>query len=710
MMKWLRKHTKQIMVVVILLAMFAFVGGTALTNILSPQPANTVFADAFGEKITSGDVSMASRDAQILERIGINWAQLGARATKPGERDKTLRIEHWYLLGREAEKDGVVATPNEVEEYLQNLKQRGVDAAYLNNLRTRDKITIADIRGAVAGFIAIQKNAGRVLAASSPSESQVKHYVRDTGDKVEARFVALQATKFVDSESPLSDERLRSLFEERRNVDAATSDDGIGYRYQPRVNVQYVTASLSQIQKEVDVTFEEVKTYWKKNKGDFQKTEYIDPPAPASKPATTQPAEKPKKIPVQKEKSFSEAKAEVETLLRQAAAKRLAKQAMRKLNDTLVAPWLEEEVDSETGFKPIPAGADDLNLLKDASDRLAKEFNITLTFGETGLMNAVELSQHPELRRIKLAGEGADGMALSDYAFRVPPLLKNEGNRETTTSLQRFQPPDSPLDNSSVFTYGTMRREFPANKLVVFRVVEAHQAEPPAAMEEVRSDVERDLRLLNAFAKAEPIAKEFYTVANRIGLHQALEMFPDLKTKHGVQRVDSPPAFPRRQRLTQAALMEAMVSGETTLGPPPIAGVGSSDVFTDACFEMAAEGWQPEKVEPPVTEKTQAVTTQPAVSPAPKMRLLSVPKTMTWYVIELVNTEKVDIAKYESELRKAAYSGLQYEQLIRAQMAWFDSEKIEKRCGFVRATEDEEVAPDEGIGPTDTPADEDSES
>lgn len=54
MMKWLRAHTKQIMVVVVLLAMLSFVGGSALVEILAPDPAKSVFGKAFGHDITQG--------------------------------------------------------------------------------------------------------------------------------------------------------------------------------------------------------------------------------------------------------------------------------------------------------------------------------------------------------------------------------------------------------------------------------------------------------------------------------------------------------------------------------------------------------------------------------------------------------------------------------------------------------------------------------
>jgi hypothetical protein len=555
MMKWFRAHTKQIMAFLVLVAMFSFVGGSALVSILQPDPSKEPFGFAFGKQFNQREIGQAQQDISVLDRISGRAPELKAmygEAWQFGRKD--LLVHDWYLLAKEAERAGIEVSDQEVDDQLKNLP-----ADYLETLRVQYAIMPAEVRHAVARQVAIEKNGRRVTSAAIPSENQVRNYVQDTEDKVKVRLAALDAEKFIDPKEPVSAADAQAQFDKHKDVDPAKSDDGFGYRYPRRVKLQYVVADIPSIAASVDVPLDAVKSAWKASKSKYKKVIYVDAPvtsAPTSGP-TSQP-EKPKPTPKSVEKSFSEARADVERDLRQKSAAQAADQAIRKIQSQLQRPWLDEKTDSKTGYKPIPAGAKDPGVMKAVSDRYASEFKIALDYGETPLVSKEQLAKLPKIGGTHLissastAGGVAETVDIDDYAFRVPGFFERASESESLPSLQLFQVPDMPLTDArriNASTPGGRQQsiEIPAQKIVLFRVVEARDAEAPTSVDEVRAAVEHDVRLIRAFAAIEPIAKEVLAASQRLGVEKAMELFTELREKHGVS-VSTPPPFARLAR------------------------------------------------------------------------------------------------------------------------------------------------------------------
>lgn len=684
MMKWLRAHTKQIMAVVVLLAMFSFVGGTALVEILAPNQAKQVFGRAFAQDITQGDLSFARQDVEVLDRLSPREGPY-PKIWQFGNPD--LRLEHWYLLFLEAGKSGVEVSDQEIDRDLQSLP-----ADYLEILRTRERITPPAIRQALRRQMAIQKNAARVTGAAMPSEAQVKHFVAETEDKIRVKFISVPAERYLEPDAPVSDAEAQAMFDANKDVMASESETGFGYKYDDRVKVQYMIASIAKVSPQVDVSMDAIKSYWKANKAQFTKTIYVEPETPASQPTTdasTQPAEKPAPQPKQVEKSFSEARPDVERLLRERNASQLAEQAMKKAQIALAKPWQDVKTDLETGLKPIPAGADAPDAMKNVADRIAQEFGIPVDYAETEWLSKDELMTHKDLRGASLSGQF--GAGLPDYAFNVPPFFEHEEGRTSEMGLQLFQPCEAPFTGMAPqFRGGTL--EYKPDRVIVFRVIATSEAKAPDSLAEVREEVDRDVRIQRGYEKAEPVARELFAVASRVGVEKTLDFFPDLKTGTPLIAVTTPPSFPHRQRIAEPQILDAMKEGKSILGPPTVTGVGNSEAFADACYEMTEPGWTPPPVDVPETERTAAATTQPAAEPAPIVRLVSIPRLHRHFVVELAGSEPVDQEKFESTLRKTAYFRLMSDRRALLMTEWFNPESIENRAGFERiASED---APD----------------
>jgi len=654
MMKWFRKHTKKIMVVVVLFAMFSFVAGAALQSMFSPNPGATEFAVIFGEQVTNGDLNPAQADTIILDRLISSWKQFF---------NPKLRLEHWYMLTHEAADAGIVVPDEQVDGQLLKM---GLTPERLAGYKPRGLFVYPVVRGAFARFLAVQQLAQRVMSTAMPSQTQVRHYVHDTEDKLRIRYAALDAARFIDGNEVIDEAELQEQFETHKDVFAEESEDGVGYKFPRRVRVQYFGVVISQIEPQMDVSFDEVKTYWRRNRSQYKTTDTSDP-------AASQP--------VEREMLFSEARMQVERELRQRKALQRSQQVMREAATELLRPWQDQVIDRKTGYKEIiPEVVRDPMYMRNVADRMSAKFGIPLEYRETNLLSQKELDLQPNVGRSRVAISQTQRLPLSEYAFRVPLFFKKAAGSETTLSLQLFQTPDTPLVATTI---NMQKRRYDPKAWYLFRVVEAREAESPASLAEVRDRVEKDVRKRHAFERIETDAKELYAVARHLGLEAALERMTALRTRAALRSPVTPTPFARRMA--------------RTLAIPTVAGLGApSEEFIDACFEMANSDWTPPEMELPTTPIVAEATTQPAAEPAPKIRLVSLPKLKKRIVVEFVGLDPVRQDKYEGELRAQAFSTLRAEQARAIWTAWYDLSAIEKRCGFKRSTDDAEPAPPEG--------------
>ncbi|MCG8404963.1 MAG: SurA N-terminal domain-containing protein [Phycisphaerales bacterium] len=697
MMKWLRTHKKQIMVIVVLFAMFSFVGGSALYDIMRPDPSKDVIMELFDREVTRGELAAARSDTEILENIFIP----GIWKYHPTEE---LAVQDWLMLAEEAERADIVIPDERIDAVIAQVEQ----FRSLDRLREQRGYSLSRIRRALGRHLAIQRNARRVAGAGAPSEPQLRQYVRDTQDKVQVKFVPLDANNFTNQDETIPDETMQAHFDRYKNDDPEESATGFGYRHPRRVKIQYVVASINDLQSQIEVSLDEIKTFWKgkdgqgrPNKEKYKKTVYVDPPQPTS--AASQPVEKPKPIPEQRVKTFTEARPDVKNELKKRKAMKVSRQMMNKLADELAGPWNELRIDEETRYKPIPAGVEKPGHMKSVLQNLEKRFGVSLQYEETDFLSKAELEANPTLGNADTPGEGTDYLKAAELAFRVPSFFEVDPEKLTQLRLQMFQSPNSPFvvaGRSYQFTGGqlTPTRGAPV-KYVLFRVIETQEVGAAASLAEVRDEVERDLRLVKAFDAMETDAKEFYAVARRLGLDAALPLFSDLREK-GVKAVSKPAAFARWDRLAGDELQEMLGTGESSLATAAVPGVGKSKEFVEACFEMAKEGWSAAEMDLPETERTKDAAGKPVADPAPKVRLVSIPKLKKWFIIELVRDLPVNSETYENQHRTVAFQALQSDRSSVLLREWFHPDNIHTRCAFRRVDSDPgQDATSEGGGP-----------
>lgn len=268
----------------------------------------------------------------------------------------------------------------------------------------------------------------------------------------------------------------------------------------------------------------------------------------------------------------------------------------------------------------------------------------------------------------------------------MPAFLKHEpGADATTTCLQLFQTPDMPLVYSQFAQYFSRGMTPPVDKLVIFRVVEASEAQRPASVDDVRSLVEKDLRIEAAMKSLDPTVRELCASARRIGLKSAVSLFDDLKKKQPEVAVIEPPSFARSVSVMSQELRKLLTEGKPTLVAPNVSGLGTSQAFVDACIQMLADGWKPEAEAAPTTgDKLKLATTRPALIPEPAVRVVALPGMGKWCVVERVGVERVDTDQYATTLHQSGFGRLMGERGAALLTHWFNTPNIEKRTQFER--------------------------
>ncbi len=213
--------------------------------------------------------------------------------------------------------------------------------------------------------------------------------------------------------------------------------------------------------------------------------------------------------------------------------------------------------------------------------------------------------------------------------------------------------------------------------------VEASEAQMPASVDEVRTQVEKDLRIEAAMKSLEPTVRELSASARKIGLKSAVALFDDLKKKQPELAAIEPPPFARSVSVMSQELRKLLTEGKPTLVAPNVSGLGTSQAFVDACIEMLADGWKAEAA-PAAGDKLKLATTRPALTPEPAVRVVALPGMGKWCVVERVGAERVDTDKYATSLHQSGYGRLMGERGAALLTNWFSAPNIEKRTQYER--------------------------
>ncbi len=653
MMKWMRKHKKHMLAVFASALLVVWLGGTALEQMLRPNPLKARFGTAYGQSLTGADLQALQSKLTILERMGIPWrlpwrnpwvfGQLSLPAQMQmdplmlaGARplDRESGMVQWWLLDQEAQRMGITVSNDEVKEFL---GQYGVTGQQLTQIRDQYNISTEALFATIAEYLRVSQAALLASASVQVTEPEVKDMFVRTNDQVSLRYAVIPASTFADQATqPVPQERLQALFDEYKDVAPGAGKYGIGYKVPERINVQFVGATVDDIARTLPpVSEDRARRYFAQHRDEFQ------PPAP---PATTQPTTQPVV-------TFEQVQDQVMRQLRRDEAARQLRQAIDDISGMAFTEYLGSK--SAAG-EPGEAPATLEDVLKERRDYYSQSQNLPLVYHQTGLVTQDEAGSLTGIGRTSVPGSEGQPIPFAEYAFRVIRPDEQIDQHEEGIRFRMYQPK-------------TVRQLAgdQTQAMYVFRVVGYEQAHAPASLADVREQVERDARMLDNLARAETVARDMLATAQQSNLQAAFaEQFPAQAT----QPVSTRPAAPspdKAEMFEQADVPRArpvppfmVFYSDRLTFPSNLPGLDEARPVLDAAFGQSGDD-----------------------GASGNVAMVELPEQKAYAVVEVTGHTPATEQAF-AEARPDLMAGMRFQKLRDFYADWYNPQMIEKRAGW----------------------------
>ena len=628
--KWLRRNNKKIMAVVVIVLMFAFIGGSALSYMLQPSGGNKKAFAYYGKsaRITPMMIHEASVEIEILQALQADAVlqQQDLRGVLLGEllfsqsrgspavmnqvmqmirrnqfliSDKQLSemyertqspAVYWILLTNEAESAGIRVPTADVGNLLGRIVPqlfRGQSySAVMNGIVNRFRASEKDILEAFGRMLAVLQYAQTICSVEDVTIPQLTHMASRSGSTLDAEVVQLPARAFIDKQNPPTDDALKAQFDKYKGNFAGnvTEDNpfGFGYKLPDRIQLDYVALKLQDVAGIVPVpTQEEAEVYYRQNRQRLYTQEVPSDPNDPNSPK------------VQKVTSYAEV---AETIMEQLRKQRIITKAEQMLeqvrtaadaNLAVVTP--EEEAKKPEAQKPAGKPGD----YNQIAEKIAKDYAIPVFSGQTGWLSAVDMQMDKYLGRLIVANQGASALRLSQILFSVKELGEDAAIlmfAQTARTHATIGPASDPMVTMSpdlsgqimlvARISGVSKASEPENYSVTFSTRTLNLGDTSAKKKDehsVREKVTQDVQKLAAWDAAKGKAQEFVALAQKEGWDPAIAKFNDLYGGQAKEDPNDPNVFKldRLNDLQRISNVQLQVVATQTIGNPAAATIAS---------------------------------------------------------------------------------------------------------------------------------------
>lgn len=573
MLKFLRKYNKWILVIGGSLLMVAFLMPNVIQR-LGANPMRRVVARLGTEKVTWGQQIAAARELDALASFAPTLVSVVVEDRNP---------DHWMLLVREAERGGYVGVGGDGVDWISDLARFEANRLVLEQLQQQFGPAAANFlfdlpdtlrrRQQAADQLAndMMRNRGRIAARSGLSEAEfdlalsrlrgvvrmVEAYhqlariseprarsaARLAHDLLYLDALVLGADLLLDQIDPPDDQALQDHFDRYRDQLPGTGQFGMGYRQPPRVRLAYLTLDREAISNAIPLDPVEVRKRWSR-----QRERYGE--------------------------SWDEARPAVERDLRRELTDAALESARRTIRAEIMRVTRTlEEVD---GYFVLP---DDWNQRQPHLEQIAqrvvetvrRDASVDIPLPPVHVLAGDWLTADALAR---LEGIGRSTVRFGARAISFPDAVMSV--RELGGGPVRVQVGVPAVDLPA--------RDARGNEYY-FVVLEARPESPPASLEEVRDQIERDVRRLAAFHRLEARLDELLRLAiddslDAVATHFAVTTGSESPPADGATPSDEPDADAAPTVLRRVAVRRDRVeSSEARL---------NSAVFRERAFELAA--------------------------------------------------------------------------------------------------------------------------
>lgn len=566
-----------------------------------------------GKSITNRDIHNAEQEFQLLGKIGLTQYGLEQMLNEKN------RPEHWFLLTREARRNGISTTELEISNTMTRL---GLADEELQKFLTESGASEKYLRKALGDLLAVNKLIDTSIASVPVSLPQLKHMAADTRSTVQISYARLSAAKGLStflapgSNDAPTEDAIRQQFENYRNV---LLEDGVqpplvqghrypfGYKWPDRVQVEFIKFDRAAIRQNftptTDDMIEALKVY------EANPERFRNLPLEPTATATSQPAIKP----------FAAVKQKLADEQIDARVTRLMKKMADSALSAAKEPWNSAKSD-EKGFRttlPVDQWVSYKTIAEGIQkDRDFLKYLPTVTapgswLGEKSLQNLEGIGsaffRSPQDRR--------DRIPFSQLAVHVKELT----------------PENNPLGRLflQVGVEGRVVEDESGN-LYVYRVTAAQKSHEPANVDEMRQVVESDLRKLSAYKKLQVEALALAQVAQTKDFAEA--------AKNGGFSATTTPPFTRLKAVYNQ--QRGQEGNLIAMQPMLVEGLLDVPEFVETAFNLAANK------SPTTTATTIASATQSAPGAT---TTISLDSKLDVIVLKLLSYEPCPINIFETQ-------------------------------------------------------------
>lgn len=720
LIKWLRRNNTKIMAVVVIVLMFAFVGGSALQYLLQPNTAAKAAYGYYGKntKITpvmlrdagveleilqalQADAVLRQQDLrgvllgellfsqnrgspalmnQVMQMIRRNQYQISDKQLSEIYERTVSPAVYWILLTKEAESAGIRVPTTDVGGLLGRIIPqlfRGQSyQTVMGGLVGRFRASEQSVLETFSKLLAVLQYAQTICSIEDVTLPQLTHMASQSGDTLTTEFVLFPARAFADKKTPPADATLQAQFDKYKGNSPGTMTQdnpfGFGYKLPDRLQIEYVALRLKDVAGIVQSpTQEEAEQYYRQNRQRlFTKEVPSDPNDPNSPKA-------------QQVTSYAEV---ADTILEQLRKQRITAKAEQILEEVRTVADANVAALTADGKEP-PAE----KLQKEAGNysqiaqQVSTKHGIPVINGQTGWLSAVDMQSDKYLGKLVVSGQGTVPLRLSQIVFSIKDLGDNAAVLMFAQHPRMFTtigPVSDPVGAMSSDLSGQImlvaritgvhKVAEPENLGVVFSTKTLDLGDTPAKKDNtysVREKATQDVQTLAAWDTTRSKAEEFVALASKDGWDPAIAKFNELYGKQAKEEPNDPNVFKldRLNDLQRISNAQLQVVATQTVGNPAAAVIANET-----------------RVEKQLVDQFYSLIPANADS-APKMpQVLEFKPGQSFYAVKSVSARWLNQQQYESMKGML----LQQEDYIQTQnlaVVHFNPANILKRMKFKQA-------------------------
>ncbi|MHC4756047.1 MAG: hypothetical protein ACYTBP_12990 [Planctomycetota bacterium] len=736
--KWFRKNNKKLMAIVVVFLMVAFVGGSWLNAIqrrrAMPKEARAYYGD--GRKIMLEDLIIAQQELNILQSLqatnfltGIslpfsrdprdnrsaqdiqpllisellfpnqqNSAGINSRLKRDIKQKGYLISEkqvndiyrpsrsreiYWFLLKKEAERAGIMASNESAKTFLNDVLRQlsqinpqlsGVTYKKLMESVVKEHHISEERALEILGkLISVWRHTNLVCTNENVTTPQILFEAGRMTEVMNISLVNVDSAVFAEAQPEPSREEILSQFEKFKDsfTGTVTQDNpyGFGYKSDDRVVLEYIAIKLDDVKEQVPVpTEEEKEKFYQRYKEQFSRAVPSDPNDPNSQP-------------IQQIMSYAEVAHIVSQQLTQRKINVTASEIMRdakSLADVGFAEFAQET--KKVKLEDLKAKAVDYN--KIAAD-LTDKFNVKVYSGMTGQLSANDFRGNKYLSSLFIAGQGrmSNGfpvmVPLSRIVFAVDQIDASELG---------------PFDVSMPRMYenlGPFRDALAGEIMMLARIVDAKKSFEPESVDQtfstraldlgepedsnspdvysVAEQVTKDLKRLSAMETTAKKADEFVELTRENGWDNAIEKFNELYGEAFTEKTGEPNAFTLLDLTDMSRLSSLEMESMSILGQ---GNPGASLLLESGNIERLRR----EKLYSLIPADKTTIPDLPVV--------VEFKPNMSYYVIKEITIGRLDQKNYETTKSMIAFLSQDRVQSQSMAAVYLNPDNILKRMKF----------------------------